>query len=153
MTGILIVEVVVGSITIVIGLLLILRLFENVTTSVEGLAIALLLLFILIGTDVVDILLLIAVRLLFHLISARVEMTMMAAVEALEVVSGTAIEDMVMTIKVVMSVRWGVDLVMLMRGIMDDLQDARQVAIEVTGALVEEDLQTLLAQGALKERD
>lgn len=37
---------------------------------------------------------------------------------------------MVMTIKVVMSVRWGADLVMLTRDIMDDLQDARQVAIE-----------------------
>lgn len=92
MIGILIVEVVVETITIVIGLLLILRLFENVTTSVEGLAIALLPLFILIETAVVDILLLIAVRLLFHLTSALVEMTMMAAVEALEVVLGTAIE-------------------------------------------------------------
>lgn len=153
MTGILIDEVVVGTITIVTGLLLlILRLFVSVTTNVDGLAIPLLLLFILFVTGVVDILLLIAVRLHFHHISAHVEMTMMTAVEALEVVSGTAIEDMVMIIKSGMSVRWGVDLVILMRGVMDDLQVARQVAIE-TGGLVGEDLRILLAQRTIKERD
>lgn len=72
---------------------LLLHLFENGSTNVDGLVLALLLLFLLIETAVVDILLLTAVRLRFHLISARVEMTMMAAaVEALEVVSGTVIE-------------------------------------------------------------
>lgn len=151
-TEILIAEVVVGTITTVTGLLL--HLFESGSTNVDGLVLALLLLFLLIETAVVDILLLTAVRLRFHLISARVEMTMMAAaVEALEVVSGTVIEDLVMTINPVMSVRWGVDLVILMRGVTDDSQAARLVAIEVTGGKAGEDLQILSAQGAVKERD
>lgn len=150
-TEILIAEVVVGTIMTVTGLLL--HLFENGSTNVDGLVLALLLLFLLIETAVVDILLLTAVRLRFHLISARVEMTMMAAaVEALEVVSGTVIEDLVMTINPVMSVRWGVDLVILMRGVTDDSQAARLVAIE-TGGKAGEDLQILSAQGAVKERD
>lgn len=148
-TEILIAEVVVGTIMTVTGLLL--HLFENGSTNVDGLVLALLLLFLLIETAVVDILLLTAVRLRFHLISARVEMTMMAAaVEALEVVSGTVIEDLVMTINPVMSVRWGVDLVILMRGVTDDSQAARLVAIEVTGGKAGEDLQILSAQGAVK---
>lgn len=151
-TEILIAEVVVGTIMTVTGLLL--HLFENGSTNVDGLVLALLLLFLLIETAVVDILLLTAVRLRFHLISARVEMTMMAAaVEALEVVSGTVIEDLVMTINPVMSVRWGVDLVILMRGVTDDSQAARLVAIEVTGGKAGEALQILSAQGAVKERD
>lgn len=97
MTGILIAVVVAGITTIVIVLLLlILRIFVTVsTTSVVGLVIVLLLLYIRIietAAVVVDILLLIAVRLHFHRINARVEMIMMTAVVALEVVSGMVIE-------------------------------------------------------------